>query len=387
MVGLSILLSPTGLGFAQAYAAAAGYNNSLNNIYENNKNTTQPIKNTTQPITGCVTYESHTNIINVSCNVNLSEIDKAVNNKNVLEKEPYRVWILNATIKVNPSATLLINQTDTSWLKIMNKNNNEPNFISVSGGKFKIDGVKITSWDPSANDVIRQNVNGSIPRPYIIIDKGSQSANISNSEVAFLGYSSKEGTNGFLYHSGGNGSSISNNTFHDMWDGFYSDFVGFITIKNNKYYDNLRYGVDPHSASHDLNIIGNLVYNNNKIGIICSQDCYNILFSNNTVHDNKLAGLMFSLNTNNSVAKENNAYNEKVGISVFQSSNDKVYNNLIKSSDTGIFVAGRSSGNHIYNNTIMNGAVGLYFNPYNNSVNNIYENNNIKNTTQPMKIN
>ena len=92
---------------------------------------------------------------------------------------------------------------------------------------------------------------------------------------------------------------------------------------------------------------------------------------------------MFSLNTNNSIAKENYAYNEKVGISVFQSSNDKVYNNLIKSSDRGIFVAGRSSGNHIYNNTIMNGAVGLYF-PYNNSVNNIYENNNLKNITQPI---
>lgn len=359
MIGLSLLFSPTGLGFAQAYAAA-----------------------------GCVTYEFHTNLINVSCNVNLSEIDKAVNNKNVLEKDPYGVWILNATIQVNPLATLLINQTDTSWLKIMNKNNNEPNFISVAGGKVKIDGVKITSWDPSTNDVIRQNVNGSIPRPYIIIDKGSQGANISNSEVAFLGYSSKQGgTNGLLYRFGGNGSSISNNTFHDMWDGFYSEYVGFITIKNNKYYNNLRYGVDPHSGSHDLNIIGNLAYNNSKIGIICSEDCYNILFSNNTVHDNKKAGLMFSLNTNNSVAKENHAYNEKVGISVFQSSNDKVYNNLIKSSYTGIFVAGRSSGNHIYNNTIMNGAVGLYLHLYNNSVNNIYENNNIKNTTQPMKIN
>ena len=127
----------------------------------------------------------------------------------------------------------------------MNKNNNEPNFISVAGGKVKIDGVKITSWDPSStNDVIRQNVNGSIPRPYIIIDKGSQGANISNSEVAFLGYSSKQGgTNGLLYRFGGNGSSISNNTFHDMWDGFYSEYVGFITIKNNKYYNNLRYGV------------------------------------------------------------------------------------------------------------------------------------------------
>ncbi len=356
MVGLSMLLSPSILGFVQANAAG-----------------------------GCVNYEFSANIINVSCKVNLSEIYKAVNNKNVLEKDPHRVWILNATIKVNPRATLIINQTDTSWLKITNKNNTEPNFISVSGA-LKIDGIKITSWDPSSKNVIRQNVNGSIPRPYIIFHKGSQSANITNSEIAFLGYASKSGgTNGFLYYHGGNGSSILNNTFHDMWDGFYSDSVGFITIKNNRYYNNLRYGIDPHSGSHDLTIIRNLVYNNSKIGIICSQDCYNIQFSNNTVHDNGLAGLMFSIDTNNSIAKNNYAYHEKIGISIYQSSNDKVYDNLVKSTNRGIYVAGRSSGNHIYNNTITNGAVGLYLHLDNNSRNNIYENNNLKNITHSNK--
>ena len=327
MVGLSILLSPAVLVFLQGYAMAAG----------------------------CVNYEFHAHMITLSCSVNLSEIYKTVNNRSVLEKDPHGVWILNATIKINPLAKLTIDQTDTSWLKIINKNNNEPNFISVSG-KVKIDGVKITSWDPSTNDVIRQNVKGSIPRPYIMIDRGSETANISNSEIAFLGYASNRGgANGILFYYGGNGSSIVNNTFHNMWDGFYSDSVGFITMKDNKYYNNLRYGIDPHSGSHDLSIIGNLVYNNSKIGIICSQDCYNILFSNNVVHDNGIAGLMFSLNTNNSVAKKNYAYNEKIGISIYQSSNDKIYNNLVKSSKTGIYVAGSSLGNHIYNNTIMNG--------------------------------
>ncbi len=357
VVGLSCLLSPLVLVLARAYAVVAG----------------------------CVNYESHANIITVSCNENLSEIDKAVNNRSVLEKDSHGTWILNATIKINPQATLTIDQTDTSWLKIANRNHIEPNFISVSG-KVKIDGVKITSWDPFANDVIRQNVNGSIPRPYIIIDKGSETANISNSEIAFLGYASNRGgANGFLYDRGGDGSSILNNTFHNMWDGFYSDSVGFITIKNNIYYNNLRYGIDPHSGSHNLSIVGNLVYNNSQIGIICSKDCYNILFSNNVVHDNGVAGLMFSLDTNNSVAKKNYAYNEKVGFSIYQSSNDKIYNNLVKSSNTGIYLAGSSLGNHIYNNTIMNGTVGLYLHLDNNSKNNIYENNNLNNISQPIK--
>ena len=330
----------------------------------------------------CVTYDHSTNIITVSCNTNLSEINQAINDKSVLEKDPFGVWILKAIIKVDPVAKLTIDQTDTSWLKITNKNGTGPNFISVSG-TLKIHGIKITSWDPSSKSVIRQNVNGSIPRPYIFIGNGSGSANISNSEVAFLGYASA-GTNGLLYYRGGDGSSILNNTFHDMWDGFYSEAVSSVTIKNNKYYDNLRYGIDPHSASHDLNIIGNLVYNNQKIGIICSEDCYNILFSNNVVHNNGVAGLMFSLNTNNSIAKDNYANHEKVGISIYQSSNDKVYNNLVNSSNTGIYAAGSSSGNQIYNNTLMNGPVGMYLGLDNNSKNNSFKNNHMNNISQPI---
>jgi parallel beta-helix repeat protein len=330
----------------------------------------------------CVKYDIYTNTITVTCNTSLSEIDHVVNDKSVLEKDPDGEWILNAIIKVNPLAELTINHTDTSWLKITNKifHESEPNFISISGNA-KIEGVKITSWDPFSNQVIRQNVNGSIVRPYIMVDKGS--ANISNSEVAFLGYG-KYPSNGFLYFHGGNVSSIINNTFHDMWDGFYSDSVGFITIKNNKYYNNLRYGIDPRTGSHDLSIIGNEAYNNTVIGIICSENCHNVLFDNNIVHNNGEAGLMFSLDTNNSTARNNYAYNEKVGIFVFSSSNDKVYNNLLKSTHIGIEIAGKSLGNHAYNNTMMNNTFGFYFGD-NDPKNNLFENNNLNYTPYPIK--
>jgi parallel beta-helix repeat protein len=303
----------------------------------------------------------------------------------VLEKDPHGVWILNAIIKVNPLAKLTINRTDTSWLKITNRilQENQSNFISISGSA-KIDGVKITSWDPFSNNVIRQNAKGSIARPYIMINKGAGSVNVSNSEIAFLGNQSFT-SNGLSYKAGGKGSSIINNTFHDMWDGFYSDSASFITIKNNKYYDNLRYGIDPHTGSHDLFIIGNLAYNNSHIGIICSESCYNIVFDNNTVHNNGVAGLMFSLDTNNSIAKKNYAYNEKVGFSVYSSSNDKVYNNLVKSSHTGIFIAGTSLGNHVYNNTMMDDTFGIHFGD-NHPRNNVLENNNLKNITYPTVI-
>ena len=264
----------------------------------------------------CVNYNIYTNTITVMCNANLSKINQIVNDRSVLEKDPHGVWILNAIIKVSPLAKLTINRTDTSWLKITNHrfHENEPNFILISGNA-KIDGVKITSWDPFSNDVIRQNVNGSIPRPYIMINNSSGSANISNSEIAFLGFALNPSKSGLSYNSGGGGSSIINNTFHDMWDGFYSDSVGFITIKNNKYYDNLKYG-----------------------------------------------------------------------LAMYQSSNDKIYNNLVKSSYASIYIAGSSLHNHVYNNTLMNCTFGFYF-ADDNSKNNLFENNDLNKISYPIMIN
>jgi len=323
----------------------------------------------------CVNYDPNLRIITITCNTNLSGIYSAINNKSVLEKDPNGVWILNATIIVNPQSKININNTDTSWLKIQNKNAKEPNFISISGDA-KIDHVKITSWNSLFNDTIKQNVNGSIPRPYIIANNAIGNVNISNSELAFLGYNSYP-SNGLVYKYGGNGSSIINNTYHDMWDGFYSDHVGFIAIKNNVYYNNLRNGIDPHSGSHDITVSGNLAYNNSAFGIICSENCSNILFDNNIVHDNGNAGIIFSDNTNNSLIKKNYAYNEKVGISIFSSSNNKVFENLLKSSGRGIFIGGNSSDNHVYNNSIVNNRVGIDL--AKSAKNNIIGNNNMQN--------
>jgi parallel beta-helix repeat protein len=263
----------------------------------------------------CVNYNTYTNTITVRCTANLSKINQIVNDRSVLEKDPHGVWILNAKLKVSPLAKLIINRTDTSWLKITNQlfHENEPNFILISGDA-KIDGVKITSWDPFSTDVIRQNVNGSISRPYILINNSSGTANISNSEIAFLGFAANS-KYGVSYNSGGGGSRIINNTFHDMWDGFYSNSIGFITIKNNKYYDNLKYG-----------------------------------------------------------------------IAMYQSSNDKIYNNLVESRFASIYIAGSSLGNHVYNNTIMNCTFGFYF-ADNKSKNNLFENNNLHKITYPIMIN
>jgi poly(beta-D-mannuronate) C5 epimerase len=329
----------------------------------------------------CANYDSDSSLITVFCNTNLSEINSAIHDKTVLKKDSNGVWILNATIQVNPMAKLTINQKDTSWLKIISKNESEPNFIKILGGA-NIDGVKITSWSPISKTPIIQNTNGSIPRPFILFDNATGNVNISNSEIAFLGYNAYP-LNGFVFRIGGNASStITNNINHDMWDGFYSDSAKSITIKNNQFYNNLRHGLNVDAGSHDINIIGNAAYNNNNTGMLCSDRCHNILFDNNTVHDNGNTGFMFSSGTYNSTAKKNYAYNEKTGISIISSLNDKVYDNLFKSSDRGIFIGENSTGSHIYNNTLMNDRIGIQFGTL--PENNVLKNNSLYNVSTPV---
>jgi parallel beta-helix repeat protein len=331
----------------------------------------------------CANYDSVINLITVFCNTNLSGINSAINDKTIIKKDPNGVWVLNATLQVNPMVKLTINQSDTSWLKIISKNESNPNFIKIMGSA-NIHGVKITSWNPVSKSPIIQNINGSIPRAYIIIDNATGNVNVSNSEIAFMGNNAYP-LSGFSYIHGGNGSSITNNIIHNMWDGFYSDSAKSVIIKNNTFYNNLRHGINPDAGSHDFNIIGNTAYNNNNTGILCSDRCHNVLFDNNTVHDNGEAGFMFSSGTYNSTAKKNYAYNEKTGISIISSLNDKIYDNLFKSSDRGIFIGENSTGSHIYNNTLMNDKTGIQFG--NPPENNVLKNNSLYNISTPVYTN
>ena len=57
-------------------------------------------------------------------------------------------------------------------------------------GRLDLQGIKITSWNPLINNYQKQNPNGAVPRPYIIVERGADRSNISSSEIAYLGYNS-----------------------------------------------------------------------------------------------------------------------------------------------------------------------------------------------------
>ena len=158
--------------------------------------------------------------------------------------------------------------------------------------------------------------------------------------------------NGLVYNYGLIGGNISNRTIHDSWDGFFSNSGQNITIEGSNFIDNLRYGINPHSQSHGLNIIGNTVKNNSLAGILLSDGGFDIRIINNSVSDNYLSGIRITSDTINTMVEGNHIFDEDLAISVESSSNNTIKNNIIDSSNQGILLIGPSKGNSIWNNTL-----------------------------------
>jgi mannuronan 5-epimerase len=324
---------------------------------------------------GCITYNPSTRKITVSCSspAGLTDIDNKLHDSSILAKQsPTGVWFLSANLVIAKGATFHIDSTDTKWLKISSKVTRVPGIAKIAPayiidvhGSLKIDSVKITSWDPTTNyySITNGSRTGSgvfifgAPRPSIIVENNATgTTDITNSEIAYLGYEQgkHKGGSGLSYYYGGDGSIIRNNDIHHVYFGLYTFGVGHMIIENNIIRNSGHYGLDPHTGTHDMIIRNNVVYDNNGSGIICSLNCYNILIENNRVHDNAENGIDFSRNMYNSIARNNIVYKEPSGIFVSQSHNNQIYNNTISKSGAGVNVNSGSSNNKISGNTIDN---------------------------------
>jgi mannuronan 5-epimerase len=313
----------------------------------------------------CVVFDSEERIITVTCDTaNLSDVNHQINNAEIIHRDETvdKGWILNAGITVANNATLYINSTDTSWLKILA--DGETAYPITISGSLKLDSVKVTLWNPNTNNYTSsqdsdrngEDVSIGTPRPYIVVaEDATGTTDLTNSEIAHLGYESGYGggRTGLRYE-GGDNSIIIGNNIHDLYFAFYSKGVGGMKIENNHIHNNIHYGLDPHTGTHDMSIKNNTVHDNGSIGIICSLDCYNIVIEDNKVYNNTKMGIMFSRNKFDSVARYNIVSNEDNGIVISESHNNEVYNNIISDSGSGIDIDEESIENEVYNNTIMN---------------------------------
>jgi parallel beta-helix repeat protein len=317
----------------------------------------------TDASTACVGYQSGVNTITITCDASFLDVVQAINDPEILEQEEQGgQYILKANLEVADGVNfeMTSNGDGLQYLKVAGENG------IIVHGRILINGVIITSWDVSNEEVIQQDMNGTIRRGYVQF-AASEGSQIINSEFGYLG-DIEPGRRGFdLFGEGpSHDMVIRGSKFHDMWFAFYSNGAYNITVDGNEYYNNIKYALDPHTITHDMVITNNWLHDN-PIGAICSDRCYDILIEGNLVEDTTDIGIFFSRNMTDSIARNNHVINARVGILVSESPNNQIYNNTIEEATSqGIRLLnpdvtddGVTEGNIVYNNVISSSEDGI----------------------------
>src|SRR5215204_7158873 len=317
----------------------------------------------TDASTACVGYQSGVNTITITCDASFLDVVQAINDPEILEQEEQGgQYILKANLEVADGVNfeMTSNGDGLQYLKVAGENG------IIVHGRILINGVIITSWDVSNEEVIPQDMNGTIRRGYVQF-AATEGAQILNSEFGYLG-DVEPGRRGFdLFGEGPSHDMVINNSiFHNMWMAFYSNGAYNITVERSEYYDNIQYSLDPHTTTHDMNITNNWIHDN-PIGPICSDRCWDIIIEGNLIENTDTSAIFFSRNMTDSIARNNHVINARTGAQVSESPNNQIYNNTIEGATRegiGLFNPelpddGLTEGNLVYDNAISGSDIGI----------------------------
>ncbi len=301
------------------------------------------------------------------------------------------VWLAKSSIYVYNGATLVFDARDVKWLKL---NSDKKGFVTIRSRDADIvfNGVEVTSWDDTAKDFDKDIEDG---RSFIMArDNGRM--DIYNSEMSHLGYATNPKLTVSPYGVSWKMSTsllkkelltgeVINSKFHDNYFGAYTFGATGITWRGNEFYNNVRYGLDPHDDSNGFLVENNEAHSNGTHGIIFSKRCmYNVIV-NNTSFNNKLHGIMLHEKSNNNIIENNTLIGNTSGVALWHSSNNLVKNNTIKNNRHGIRANSRSDNNTLVGNDIQNNRLyGFYF--YDEANNNLIETNQVRNNDVAMYI-
>ncbi len=249
-------------------------------------------------------------------------------------------------------------------------------YIRTYNGEINIEKIKIFSWDDQVNDYDRDPDNG---RAYLLA-KYDAVMNIRDAEIGYLGSSDGE-SYGLTWRDVNDSSEpdllrsrvtgeVVNSLIHHNYYGIYTFQASDMLFRNNKFYENVRYGFDPHDFSHDFLVEGNAAYNNGAHGFILSRGCNNFTLRNNQSYQNfdpsesSLAhGFMLDPGSPNSsdpqapsyanLFENNEAYgNEGYGLRIFGSNNNEIRENYFHDNEMGVSIEDGSAENLVVQNRL-----------------------------------
>ena len=280
--------------------------------------------------------------------VSLAALSRAVGRSDALREVAPGEWLLGADLVVAKGATLRLAAPEVRWLKLRS----EPGrFVSVKalGGGLDIRGTCVTSWDTTAQRADTEPTDG---RGFLLARDGAQ-LTIDHAELRYLGYGAVE-SYGLSWRTQGTTGSITNSVVSHLYYGLYSNAIDGLVVRDNEFYSNVLYGIDPHTGSRNLRIERNAVHDNGKHGIILAEDCVDSVISDNVVYRNAHHGIvLYQRSDRNTVERNETFLNAAQGINVNESSDNVVRGNRVyRNSESGIGVGQTAQHNTVESNEI-----------------------------------
>jgi parallel beta-helix repeat protein len=289
-------------------------------------------------------------VITVSAgqDVTLKALSRAVSNPAALREVGPGEWLLGADLVVARGASVRIAAPEARWLKLRS----EPGkFVSVRalGGALDIQGTCVTSWDSGQKRADTEQADG---RGYLLARDGGQ-MNIDHAELRFLGHGAAE-SYGVSWRTAGTGGSITHSVVSDLYFGLYTNAVDGLVVRDNEFYNNALYGIDPHTGSRNLRIERNVVHDNGKHGIILAEDCTDSVIRDNVVYRNRHHGIVLYQGSDRNTVENNDSFlNAAQGINVNESSENVVRaNRVFQNTESGIGVGQTAQRNVVELNQI-----------------------------------
>ncbi|TQM10235.1 right-handed parallel beta-helix repeat-containing protein [Pseudonocardia kunmingensis] len=285
-------------------------------------------------------------VLSAGTGVTLPALAQAVGNPDLLREVAPGEWLLGADLAVLPGSSLQITSATARWLKLTST---AGRFASVKafGGGIEIAGTCVTSWDPATGTV---DTNVDDGRGYLLARDGA-TMTIDRSELRYLGNGDVE-SYGLSWRTEGTTGKITNSVVSHNYYGLYSYEVGGLVVADNEFHDNILYGVDPHTGSHDMTIERNVVHDNGKHGIILAEDCVDSVIRDNVVYRNNHHGIVLYLNSDRNTIEGNDTFaNAAQGININESNDNTIRGNRVYDNvESGIGITQTSQNNLVENN-------------------------------------